>query len=117
MKTIPKSLETLGFRKVPMCELVDDQPAEHFTYRRGKWLFVSTQAEEDFHEYHFEIYRFFASPAATIDWLTHLSKKDWFDPQDFCAMIRRFRAATGTRNELANFWFQKPRQNEKSSNR
>ena len=77
-----------------MCELLKTEPAEHFTHRRGKWLFVSTKAPEDFNEYHFEITSFFASPAASVDWLAHLSGKAWFDAADFCAMMRRFRKAT-----------------------
>jgi hypothetical protein len=84
----------LKFRKTPMCELLGDKPARHFTHRRGKWMFVSTEAPEDFDEYHFKIARFFASPAATVDWLAHLSEKSWFDAQDFACMMRRFRSAT-----------------------
>jgi hypothetical protein len=87
-------LTKLKFKKQPMCELLHDRPAEHFTFRRDKWLFVSTQADEDFNEYHFEIVEFFSSPASTVDWLAHLSEKGWFDAADFCAMIHRFREAT-----------------------
>jgi hypothetical protein len=59
-----------------MCELLGNVPAEHFTYRRGKWLFVSTQAYGDWNEYHFEIVDFFASPASTVDRLAHLIEKE-----------------------------------------
>jgi hypothetical protein len=70
--------------------------AEHFTFRRGKWLFVSTRAPEDIDEYHFEIADFLKSPAATIDWLARLSEKKDFDAKDFCAMMHRFRETTGS---------------------
>jgi len=66
------------FNKTPMCELLGDKPARHFTHRKGKWLFVSTEAPERFDEYHLEIERFFYSPASTVDWLAHLSEKPWF---------------------------------------
>jgi hypothetical protein len=82
------------FRKTPMCEILHNKPAAHFTCRREKWLFVSSEAPEDFNEYHFEIADFFKSPASTIDWLAHLHEKSWFDPSDFCQMIHRFREAT-----------------------
>ena len=84
------------FPKTPMCELLRDKAATHFTHRRGKWMFVSTEAPEDDAEYHFEIARFFASPAATVAWLAHLSEKGWFDAEDFVRMMRRFRAATNS---------------------
>jgi hypothetical protein len=93
------------FKKQPMCELLGNVPAEHFTFRRGKWFFVSTEAPEDWNEYHFEIDRFFCSPASIVDWLAHLSEKSWFDAADFCTMIHRFRKATGSFFELdSGFW-------------
>jgi len=94
------TIEQLGFKKKPLCELLGNIPAEHFTFWRGKWLFVSTKADEDFNEYHFPIADFFNSPAATVDRLAHLSEKDWFDPKDFCAMIHRFRKATDSYGAL-----------------
>lgn len=84
-----------------MCELLHDKPAKHFTYRRSKWLFVSTDAPEDFNEYHFEIADFFKSPGATIDWLAHLHEKPWFDANDFCAMLHRFRKETDSFGALS----------------
>jgi hypothetical protein len=84
------------FNKVPVCEVLGDKPAAHFTHRRGKWMFVSTEADEDANEYHFEIERFFHSPEATLDWLAHLSEKNWFDAEDFVRMMHRFREATGS---------------------
>ena len=89
------------FTKIPSCEILPDQPAEHFTFRRGHWLFVSTKAPEDFNEYHFKIRDFFKSPSATVDWIAHLSEKSWFDPADFCAMIHRFRIATDSFGALS----------------
>jgi hypothetical protein len=82
------------FKKTPMCEVLGNTPAEHFTHRGGKWLFVSTEAPVDFNEYHFPIADFFRSPASTIDWLAHLRGKDWFNANDFCEMMKRFRKAT-----------------------
>jgi hypothetical protein len=87
-------LKPLNWRKTPMCEILGNLPSEHFTYRRGKWLFVSTEADEDWNEYHFPIAGFFATPASTTEWLAHLSEKRWFDPKDFFEMIHRFRKAT-----------------------
>jgi hypothetical protein len=84
----------LLFKKQPPCELLPDHSATHFSFRRGQWFFVSTQAPEDWNEYSFPINNFFASPASTIDWLAHLSEKDWFNAQDFCSMMHRFRKAT-----------------------
>jgi hypothetical protein len=89
---------TVKFKKTPACELLPEYPAAHFTHRRGKWLFVSTGAPEDANEYHLEIDDFFKSPASTVDWLAHLSGKDWFDAKDFCAMMTRFRRATDSYN-------------------
>jgi hypothetical protein len=71
------------FKKQPTCELVKGAPAEHFTCRNGRWLFVSTEAEELGDEYHFEIDDFFKSPASTVDWLAHLNEKGWFEPKEF----------------------------------
>jgi hypothetical protein len=84
-----------------MCELLGNIPAEHFTFRRGKWMFVSTDAPEDVNEYHFPIAYFFQSPSATIDWLAHLNEKSWFDPKSFCDMIDRFREATDSYGALS----------------
>jgi len=89
------------FHEIPMCEILHDKPAAHFTFRRGKWLFVSTEAPEDFNEYHFEIVNFFKTPAATVDWLAHLHEKSWFDPDDFCQMMHRFREATNSFGALS----------------
>ena len=66
-------------------------------------MFVSTEAPEDFNEYHFEIGRFFSSPAATVDWIAHLHGKHWFDAKDFCFMMKRFREATGSSGALASY--------------
>lgn len=93
-------MKELRFKKVPMCELLLDKPARHFTHRRGKWMFVSTEAPEDPDEYHFEIRRFLGTPEATIDWLAHLQEKNWFDANDFCVMMHRFREATGSFSSL-----------------
>jgi hypothetical protein len=87
-KDMPK-LNNLRFKRIPACELMPGEIAEHFTFRRGKWLFVSTEAPEDLGEYHFEIADFFKSPAATVDWLAHLSEKEWFEAKDFLAMMHR----------------------------
>jgi hypothetical protein len=90
----------LQFKKTPMCELLTNVPAKHFTCQHGKWLFVSTQAPENWNDYHFEIADFFKSPIATIDWLAHLHEKGWFDADDFCAMMERFREATDSYGAL-----------------
>jgi hypothetical protein len=86
--------------KKPMCELLKNKPAEHFTCRRGKWLFVSTESPEDIDEYHFEIDRFFRSTSSMLDWMGHLAEKPWFDGTDFCRMLKRFRNAAGIRGHL-----------------
>ena len=84
----------MKFKVTPRCEILPTLEAEHFTHKNGKWLFVSTQAPEDWDEYHFKIADFFKTPAATVDWLAHLSEKAWFNPADFLAMMHRFRKAT-----------------------
>jgi hypothetical protein len=83
-----------AFKKKPMCEVLRDKPAEHFTCREGRWMFVSTEVEEKPDEYHFRIDDFFKSPRATVDWLAHLHEKGWFDANDFFAMMHRFREET-----------------------
>jgi hypothetical protein len=47
-------------------------------------------------DYQFEIADFFKSPSATVDWMSHLHEKAWFDAKDFMAMMHRFREATGS---------------------
>ena len=84
----------LQFKQIPMCEILHDIPARHFTCRDEKWLFVSTEAPEKGDEYHFPIADFFKSPSATVDWIAHLSEKHWFNPEDFCTMMHRFRKET-----------------------
>jgi len=86
------------FKKQPMCEILGNVPATHFTWRYSdrRWRFISTQAPQEPDEYCFRIDGFFLSPAAIVDWLAHLSEKKFFDPVDFLAMIHRFREATGS---------------------
>jgi hypothetical protein len=85
---------SLNFKKQPACELLPDHFANYFSFQRGKWFFVCSQALEDRNEYDVPINEFFASPANTVDWLAHLAEKQWFNAEDFCAMIHRFRKAT-----------------------
>jgi hypothetical protein len=59
----------------------------------GNWVFVSMEAPESLSDYTFEIDDFFKSPSSTVDWLAHLHEKAWFDANDFCAMLHRFRAS------------------------
>jgi hypothetical protein len=66
----------------------------------GNWMFVSLEAPEKPTDYHFEIKDFFKSPASTIDWLAHLNEKAWFDANDFCDMMHRFREATDSYGAL-----------------
>jgi hypothetical protein len=94
MSTTKLIVSSPRFNKTPRCELLPAKPAQYFTCQDGKWLFVSLEAPEKLTDYHFEIADFFKSPASTIDWLAHLSEKEWFDPHDFLAMIHRFRKAT-----------------------
>jgi hypothetical protein len=96
MNAASPEIMRIRFKQQPRCELEPDKVARHFTYRRGQWLFVSTEAPEDVNEYHLEIERFFRSPSSTVDWLAHLSQKHWFDPNDFLAMMHRFREATNS---------------------
>jgi hypothetical protein len=84
----------IRFKQQPRCELEPDKVARHFTCRSGRWVFVSTEAPEDANEYHLKIEHFFRSPSNTVDWLAHLSEKGWFNPDDFLAMMHRFREAT-----------------------
>jgi hypothetical protein len=95
MTTARQPDPTIQWKKTPRCELLGRKKATHFLCRGDKsngatdckWLFVSTEAPELFNDYHFEIDDFLRSPQSTIDWLAHLYEKDWFNPQDFCAMM------------------------------
>jgi len=83
------------FKRTPRCEILIDEPAEWFVAKPGEgWFFLSTKVPDGGADYSIEIDRFFSSPASTVDWLAHLSEKDWFDANDFCRMLRRFRQAT-----------------------
>ena len=91
------------FNRTPVCEFLPQHPATHFLHR-GKtntWHFVSTEYPESFGDYHLEIEDFFKSPGNTVDWLAHLAEKDWFDAKDFCKMMRRFREATNSYQNLS----------------
>jgi len=91
------------FNRTPVCEFLPQHPATHFLHR-GKtntWHFVSTEYPESFGDYHLEIEDFFKSPGNTVDWLAHLAEKDWFDAKDLCKMMRRFREATNSYQNLS----------------
>jgi hypothetical protein len=98
------------FKRQPMSELTSSKPAAFFVYRGDyspktantpnddiglsrAWIFVSAD-EVDQGGYEIEIDRFFDSPASTVDWLAHMREKDWFDANEFCDMLHRFRAVT-----------------------
>jgi hypothetical protein len=74
-------------------ESVSELP-DHDPTPVGDWIFVSLAAPERWNDYNIEISQFFKSPSATVDWLAHLHEKHWFDANDFCAMLDRFREAT-----------------------
>jgi hypothetical protein len=77
-------------KPMKISELPDREPV-------GNWVFVSLDAPENVgSDYTFEIDDFFKSPSSTVDWLAHLHEKAWFDANDFCAMLSRFREATGS---------------------
>ena len=85
------------FPKQPKCEACGKESAFAFTVLRkgGKytWRFTG-ECTSDVDYYYAEFYRFFASSAATVDWLAHLSEKEWFNAKDFVQMMWRFRKAT-----------------------
>ena len=78
------------------CEISDLSEEDEYDQCPHYWKFVAVDAPEYAGDYHFEIAEFFKSPTSTVDWLAHLHEKDWFDANDFCAMLHRFRKATGS---------------------
>lgn len=89
------------FDKEPTCELCGQKPAEEFVYTIHKeWKFSCYDCAEDCYIYPITVDRFFASPAATVDWIAHLSQKNWMQWDDFAKMIRRFRDATGSYHKI-----------------
>lgn len=85
----------LKFRKTPLCELSGDSPADCFSFRKGRWVFLADRKVPQLgNEYRFSIEGFFRAPASTVDWLAHLSEKSWFNATEFCDMMERFRRAT-----------------------
>ena len=59
---------------------------------KGCWIMAGncTTREET---YYVPFERYFKDVEAITDWLAHLSEKDWFDANDFCRMLYRFRKA------------------------
>lgn len=51
--------------------------------------------------YYIEFRSFFANPQSTTDWLAHMYEKPWFNPEDFFAMLHRFRAVTKSFHKIA----------------
>jgi hypothetical protein len=82
--------DTSWLKPMAVSELPDDPDPV------GNWVFVSADVPEHLTDYTFEIADFFKSPSSTVDWLAHLHEKAWFDANDFCAMLARFREATGS---------------------
>jgi len=88
------------FKRKPICEMCGEAKAIEFNF------FLSTNGETKCHfacgsllepeMYSITIERFFQSPAHTINWLAHLSEKNWFDPDNFFEMMTRFRQATNS---------------------
>lgn len=91
------------FDREPMCEICGEKPAAVFAYLRTgiqkeewRWKFCCLTCEEEKDEYTVLIDKFLHSPASTVDWLAHLSEKEWINWNDFMQMTHRFRAATGS---------------------
>lgn len=77
------------------CEVCHNEPATSFSYMRkgegGEWI-AGGDCTANSEMYYIEFSRFFESPEETVDWLAHMSEKDWFDAADFCALMGRIRA-------------------------
>jgi len=79
-----------------MCEVCQKRPATSFSwFKRGEWLFTC-DCTSDTETYYIELRKFFKNNGATIDWLAHMSEKDWMDWNDFMKMMHRFREATNS---------------------
>jgi hypothetical protein len=59
----------------------------------GQWRFVCRVCPDGF--YDVEAKRFFLSPQSTVDWLSHLFEKRWFDASKFLEFMHRLRANGG----------------------
>ena len=88
-------MEPPQWKKVPICEVCHHEPATSFSWfnKADEWKYCGDCGKET-ETYYISFTRFFRSPAATVDWLAHLSEKNWFKPADFLKMLHRFRAAT-----------------------
>ncbi len=80
-----------------MAKSRDDTYAEDMAARakeKGsrRWQFTCDECANS--GYQVETWRFFHSPASTVDWIAHLHEKSWMDWDDFALMMWRFREAT-----------------------
>lgn len=85
------------FDKIPKCEACGQNEAISFSYfaegmNDGTWRYTCA-CTTDSETYFVMIKDFFATPAATVDWLAHLGEKTWMDWHDFNAMMCRLRDA------------------------
>lgn len=62
----------------------------------GKWQVEDSKC--DTHGYHIDIEDFEDDP---VDWLAHMSTKEWFNAQDFCEALRRLRDSGYRRHIVA----------------
>lgn len=90
------------FKQKPVCEVCGKGEATAFVFiqnpvgsRKGKWKFACN-CTTDAESYYILIEKIFKSPPATVDWLAHMSEKDWVEWNDFMEMMRRFRGATNS---------------------
>lgn len=95
---------SIEFDKTPMCEVCGKNVATSFSFfdheapgKRWRFCCLCTSEPET---YYVPIDACFSSPSSTVDWLAHLHEKTWIDWGEFMAMMRRFRAATGSFNKL-----------------
>lgn len=90
------------FPSKPSCEVCNSQTAQNFTCERltSEWRFLCNSCSDLVPDsYPVELARFFETPAATVDWIAHLSEKSWMNQKIFADMMVRFRAATDSFNQ------------------
>jgi hypothetical protein len=92
------------FPQEPLCEWCGEDTAYSFSYFKHQppgrqWQFTC-ECTSDKETYYVEFDRFFSSPASTTDWLAHLHEKPWMNWKEFMDMIRRFRKATNSFNQI-----------------
>ena len=83
----------MKFNKTPICEQCEDEEATSLSYIDERWKFCGSCTIET-EQYHIQFPRFFKDHTTVVGWMGHMMEKNWFDPKDFCKMMKRLRDAT-----------------------